>query len=86
MKNIVPQNTFFKTFGLSYAFLNKLFEDWPQEESFCVDKSVNNAKFFNYISYVFMFFKREAKLLKNYSKLITNDEEQKQYLLQVVSK
>lgn len=59
--------------------MDKPLEDWTQEESFGVAKNiVNNIKVVNAIAEI------ELKLMKDYNKSMTKDEEQNQYMLQVV--
>jgi hypothetical protein len=82
LEDFVTANTmsFFKILGLSSSFLNKPVEDWPLEESFWIAKNVvTHMKVVNDIA------ERGVKLIEDYNKIITNDEQQKQYLLQVVS-
>jgi hypothetical protein len=82
MEDFVTENTksFFQTLGLCSSFLSKPVEDWPQEESFWVSfEAVKHMKVVNDIA------ERGVKLIEEYNKLITKDEQQKQYLLRVVS-
>ena len=71
--------TFFNTLGISFKFLDLSVEDWPQAENFHISKSViNNFKVNNDVT------ERGVKLMED-KKLLKNNEEQKQYSLQVVS-
>ena len=82
LEDFVTSNTksFFAISGLPSTFLNIPVEDWPTDESFCVSKNaVCNLKVVNDIA------ERGVKLIEDYNKILTNDEQQKQYLLQVVS-
>jgi hypothetical protein len=82
LEDFVTKNTktFFETLGLSSSFLSKPVADWAQEESFRVSfQVINHMKVVNDIA------ERGVKLIEEYNKLITNDEQQKQYLLKVVS-
>lgn len=82
IEDFVTINTksFFSINDLPSEFLHKPVEDWPTDETFLVSKNiVHHLKVVNDIA------ERGVKLIQDYNKLITNDEQQKQYLLQVVS-
>ena len=82
LEDLVSKNTktIFNIMGLDPHFLTKPVEQWPLEETFMVAKNIaNNLKVVNDIS------ERGVKLITYYNKILTNDEEQKQYLLQVIS-
>ena len=69
--------SFFNTIGMSSNSLHLSVENWPQIKSFCIAKRVvNNFKVINDVA------ERGVKLMEDYNKLLTNNEEQKQYLLQ----
>ena len=82
LEDFVTTNTktFFSILGLSSAFLSKPVEEWPHDKSYCIARNVvKQTKVVNDTA------ERGVKLMEDYNKIITNDEQQNQYLLQVVS-
>lgn len=81
LQDFVTANTkrFFETLGLPCTFLEKDAEEWNDDESY-----VNARDIVNGLKVVNDTAERGVRLMEEYNKLITNDEEQKQYLLQVV--
>jgi hypothetical protein len=71
---------FFKTLELPHEFLNKDPEDSETTESYqVVRQHVKQLKAVNDVA------ERGVALITEFNSSITNDEEQKQYLLQIVS-
>ena len=82
LEDFVTSNTlrFFAIIGLPRNFLDEDIEKWEQNEEFIAAKTkVNNMKVVNDVA------ERGVALMEEYNNLITNDEQQKQYVLQVVS-
>lgn len=83
LEDFVTTNTkhFFEILELPYTFLEKDAEKWDEEESY-----VNASDIVQGLRVVNDIAERGVRLMDEYNRLITNDEEQKQYLLQVVKK
>ena len=82
LEDFVTSNTlrFFAITGMLYNFLDEDIEKWEQNEEFIAIKTqANNMKVVNDVA------ERGVALMEEYYNLITNDEQQKQYVLQVVS-
>lgn len=77
---ISTQSTnFFNRFGISMDFLDLDPTLWNENEQYKKGRElVNNIRVVNDVA------EREVKLMEDYNKIITKNEEQKQYLLQVV--
>ena len=72
---------FFEILDLPSSFLESNAENWQLNEEYLkARKMVMNVKVVNDLA------ERGVKLMDDYNKILTNDEEQKQYLLQVVQK
>ena len=75
----IKTKTFFEINDLPSSFLEKSVEDWAEDEAFLASqKMIRHQKVVNDIA------ERGVKLIED-NKLITRNEQQKQYLLQVVS-
>lgn len=82
-KKLEDSNTlpFFKITGISSKFLEKDVEMWIEDEEYQAAKcTTRHMKVVNDIA------ERGVALMDEYNKLLTNDEEQKQFLLLVVQK
>ena len=82
LEDFVSSNTrrFFQFLHLPSEFLKNNPTEWDSIESFCSARDiVKNLRVVNDNA------ERGVSLMNEYNKLITNDEEQKQYLLQAVS-
>lgn len=75
----IKSMTIFEKFNLPVDFLSKNIESWITDGSF-----QTNLSFSNYLKVVNDVGEREVALLEEYNKCLTKDEEQLQYLLQVV--
>ncbi|KYN07690.1 hypothetical protein ALC62_01338 [Cyphomyrmex costatus] len=72
--------TFFRRFNLSTAFLYTDPLDWPENEEFKNElETVKKLKVVNDTA------ERAVKLIEDYNPCLTKNEEQKQFILQVVS-
>lgn len=83
LEDFVTSHTrsFFDILGLPSSFLETTAENWAQNETYWnANNIIQHMKVVNDIA------ERGVKLMDEYNKLLTNDEEQKQYLLQVVKK
>lgn len=83
LEDFVSSNTlqFFKIIGISSKFLEKDVEMWIADEEYQAAKcTTQHMKVVNDIA------ERGVALMDEYNKLLTNDEEQKQFLLLVVQK
>lgn len=69
----------FDKLNINNSFLNKHPSEWEQEPEFKAAKNIVN--FFKVVNDI---AERGVKLFKDFNKLITNDEEEKQLLLQIV--
>lgn len=81
LENFVSKNTlrFFSITGISSNFLEKDVELWEQDEDFKYSKTIAcSMRVVNDIA------ERGVALIEEYNKLITANEEQKQYLLLIV--
>ncbi|KAG8173962.1 hypothetical protein JTE90_005891, partial [Oedothorax gibbosus] len=83
LEDFVSSNTlqFFKITGISSKFLEKDVEMWIKDEYYQAAKcTTRHMKVVNVVA------ERGVALMDEYNKLLTNDEEQKQFLLLVVRK
>lgn len=83
IEDFVSSNSlrFFKILGISSEFLRKEPRLWEEDEDYKVSREiVRSMRVVNDIA------ERGVALIEEYNKLITTDEEQKQYLLLVVKK
>lgn len=82
LADFVTESTvkFFERFKMSKEFLNIDPELWPENVIYI--EALDNIKHLRAVNDV---AERGVKLFEQYNKLITNNEEEKQYLLQVVS-
>lgn len=81
IEDFVTSNSlrFFQILGISSKFLNKDVETWNDDADFVAAKKiVHSMRVVNDIA------ERSVALMEEYNKLITTDEEQKQYLLLLV--
>lgn len=81
LQDFVTANTkrFFEILRLPCTFLETDAEEWNDDDSY-----VNARDVVYGLKVVNDFAERGVRLMEEYNKLLTNDEEQKQYLLQVV--
>ncbi|KAL4120447.1 hypothetical protein QTP88_013138 [Uroleucon formosanum] len=76
----IQSSNFFNRFGIPMDFLNLDPKLWNENDQYKKSKElVNNINVVNDIA------ERGVKLIEDYNKLLTKNEDQKQYLLQVVS-
>ena len=72
---------FFEILGLPCSFLESNAENWDSNDEYLkARETVMNMKVTNDLA------ERGVKLMEEYNKILTNDEQQKQYLLQIVKK
>lgn len=82
LEDFVSKTTrgFFESMGIETAFMNKDPEDWEGELSFQEGVAViNKLQVVNDVA------ERMVAMVTDFNKVLTKDEEQKQYLLQVVA-
>lgn len=81
LDNFVSNNTmnFFKILDLGMEFINSNVENWDQEESY--KKNMEVVKSIRVVNDI---AERGVALIEEFNKLITMNEEQKQFLIQVV--
>ena len=72
---------FFEILDLPCSFLESNAENWDSNDEYLkARETVMNMKVTNDLA------ERGVKLMEEYNKILTNDEQQKQYLLQIVKK
>lgn len=71
--------TFFTLLGISHAFLQKNPEDWTTDEDY-----IRNRELLKKMRVVNDVAERGVALIQEYNEILTKDEEQKQFLLQIV--
>ena len=72
---------FFEILGFPCSFLESNAENWDSNDEYLkARETVMNMKVTNDLA------ERGVKLMEEYNKILTNDEQQKQYLLQIVKK
>ncbi|XP_044593840.1 uncharacterized protein LOC123271521 [Cotesia glomerata] len=69
----------FKIFDLPYDFLDKDIESWPTNDSY-----IENKEYFNQLKVVNDSAERAVALVSEYNQCLTKNEDQFQYLLQVI--
>ncbi|XP_074112021.1 uncharacterized protein LOC141535796 [Cotesia typhae] len=69
----------FKIFDLPYDFLDKDIESWPTNDSY-----IENKEYFNQLKVVNDSAERAVALVSEYNQCLTKNEEQFQYLLQII--
>ena len=82
LSSFVSKNTryFFETFGFSMDFLSLPVASWDELKDFVeMKKTLKHFKVVNDAA------ERGVALIQKFNKLITNDEDQKQYLLMVIA-
>ncbi|GBP52057.1 hypothetical protein EVAR_97527_1 [Eumeta japonica] len=70
----------FELFDLSYDFLDEDVTLWPENQNF-----LENLEYFKKLQVVNDVAERGVALIEQYNRCLTKDEEQLQYLLQVVT-
>jgi hypothetical protein len=81
LHELLISRSFFKTTAIDDSFLNIPVEEWPESESYKIAfKLISNLACVNDVA------ERGVALIQNFNATITKDEEQKQYLMQVIEK
>lgn len=70
----------FKSFDLSYDFIDEDVTLWPQNPNF-----IENLEYFNKLQIVNDVAERGVAIMEQYNRCLTKDEDQLQYILQVVT-
>jgi len=81
LSHFVTKNTkiFFERFGIDTHFLNDEPDEWINDTAY--NDGANTVAHINVVNDT---AKRGVKLIEEYNSILTKDEEQKQYLLQII--